>query len=352
MRIALMLGTALFASFAQAQDTVGVVRGTVVSAEHGEPLSFATVTVDSTKAVVFADSSGVFRIGRIAPGRHHVRARDLGYSPADTMVEIGPGQTLELKLVLPRVPYMLPKVAVSGKLRCRTPGINDSTMSPEVVTLANELVANAERVHLLNASQPYEYWIEATLSRHSEYRPEIDNEEVDTLIFRSDDRHDYHKGDMIDHRFYGRMLTPRYGENADFIYLPELEDLAVPGFVSTHCFTFGGIDTVAGQPELRIDFRPLDKMGSADAAGSFFLDPSSFVAKRAVMHMTKGDHQVPPIWQLDASIWYREIAPLIVVEDSARYTLVGGTALTGGEVTQVEQQRVIKYQPRRSKAGR
>src|SRR5215472_10377636 len=101
MRIALILGTALLASFAQAQDTVGVIRGTVVSAEHGEPLSYATVTVDSTKAVVFADSSGVFRIGRVAPGGHHVRARDLGYAPADTMVEVGTGQTLDLKLVLP-----------------------------------------------------------------------------------------------------------------------------------------------------------------------------------------------------------------------------------------------------------
>lgn len=352
MRIALIFGTALLASFAQAQDAVGVIRGTVVEAEHGEPLSYATVTIDSTKAVVFADSSGTFRIGRIVPGRHRVRGRDLGYTPADTIVEVGPGQTVELRLVLPRVPYMLPKVAVNAKLHCRSAGITDSTMSPEVITLATELVVNAERVHLLNATQPYEYWIEATLSRHSEYRPEIDNEEVDTLIFRSDDRHDYHKGDMIDSRFYGRMVTPRYGEHSDFVYLPELEDLAVPGFVSTHCFTYGGVDTVAGSPELRIDFRPLDKIGSADAAGSFFLDPNSFVAKRAIIHMTKGDHEVPPIWRLDASIWYREIAPLIVVEDSARYTLVGGSALTGGEVTQVEQQRVIKYHPRRSKRAK
>ena len=37
-----------------------------------------------------------------------------------------------------------------------------------------------------------------------------------------------------------------------------------------------------------------------------------------------------------------------MVEDSARYTLVGGSALSGGEVTQVEQQRVVQYHPRRS----
>ena len=59
---------------------------------------------------------------------------------------------------------------------------------------------------------------------------------------------------------------------------------------------------MAGEPELRIDFRPLDKMRSADAEGSFFLDPSRFVAKRAILRMTKGDHEVPPIWHLEAPI--------------------------------------------------
>jgi hypothetical protein len=342
-RIWLAAAIALAAPVARAQDSAGVVHGTVQSREHHEPLSYATVTLDSTAAVVFADSSGTFRIAHVKPGRHRVRARELGYAPTDTIVDIGPSQSIELTLALARIPNVLPPVFVRGKLRCRTPGISDSTMSPEVVTLAEELLVNAERAHLLARTQPFDYWIEATLSAHREYRPDLDRDEVDTLIFRSDDRHNYRKGDMIDSRFYGRMVNQRYGENADFIYLPELEDLAIPGFVSHHCFTFGGIDSSVSQPELRIDFRPLDRMHDTDAEGSFFLDPTSFVARRAVIHLTNGYHQIPPIRRLEAFIWYREIAPLIVVEDSARYNLVGGSALTGGEVTQVELQHVIKY---------
>ncbi len=356
MRITLVLGIALLASVAHAQDTTGTVHGIVLSSEHQQPLAFATITLDSTAATVFADSSGSFRIGKVAAGRHHLRARELGYSPLDTTVEVQSAQTIELVLALGRipyvVPYILPPVGITGRSKCRIPGLSDSTMSPDVVTLATQLVVNAQRVHLLEAQQPYEYWIESTISRHSEYRPDRDGEDVDTLVFRSDIRHAYRPGDIIDPRLIGRRLSGREERNVDYIYLPELEDLVEPSFISHHCFTFGGVDTAAGEPELRIDFRPLDKMRSADAEGSFFLDPSRFVAKRAILRMTKGDHEVPPIWHLEALIWYREIAPLIVVEDSARYTLVGGTALTGGEVTQIEQQRVIQYHPRRSTSAR
>ena len=356
MRFTLVLGIALLASAARAQDTTGAVHGTVLSSDNQQPLAFATVTLDSTGVTVFADSSGSFRIGKVAAGPHHLRARELGYTPLDTTVEVHAAQTVELVLALARipyvVPYVLPPVAITGRNKCRIPGLSDSTMGADVVTLATQLVVNAQRVHLLEAQQPYEYWIESTISRHSEYRPERNGEEVDTLVFRSDVRHAYRPGDIIDPRLVGRRLSGREERNVDYIYLPELEDLAEPSFMSHHCFTFGGVDTVAGEPELRIDFRPLDKMRSADAEGSFFLDPTRFVAKRAVLRMTKGDHEVPPIWHLEAFIWYREIAPLIVVEDSARYTLEGGTALTGGEVKQVEQQRVIQYHPRRSTSAR
>jgi len=336
----------VFSATAAGQDTTGAIHGSVVGTEHAQPLGFATVTLDSTAASVFADSMGHFRIARVVPGRHRLRARELGYAPLDTTVDIAAGQTVEFTLALTRVPYVLPPVAVAGKTQCRNPGISDSTLSHDVATLATELVVNAQRILLLEKRYPYVYRMESTISVHRENQPWRDDERVDTFEFRSDERHTYRPGDMIDAHLVGRLLNRNEDPHQEYIYLPDLEDVAEPKFISNHCFAFGGVDTVAGQPELRIDFQPVNRMHSADAEGSFFLDPDRFVAKRAIIRMTRGDHEVPPIWKLESHVWYREIAPLIAIEDSATYEQVAGAALWGGELTQLERQRVIEYHAR------
>lgn len=325
-----------------AQDSLAVVRGTVLAADKHEPVPFPTLTLDSAPRGVFGDSGGRFRIGPVALGQHRLRVRELGYSPVDTTFDVATANGIELRVQLARIPHVLPPVVAGKTPACRTPGVSDTALSPALASLTTELVTNADRVRLLTDRAPYDYLVEATISSHVEYQPELARETVDTLEFSSSERHDYKPGDLIDARLIGRSLTNHGYGSGPYIYLPELEDLAEPSFLSHHCFDFGGVDTIAGQPELRIDIRPLNRMRSADAMGSFYLDPQRFVAKRAVFRLTHGDEQVPPIRHLEAKIWYREIAPLIVVEDSARFDMVAGSPLTGGEITSVEQQHLIK----------
>jgi hypothetical protein len=346
-----LLATGMTAHGVRAQDSLAVVRGTVLSLDEHEPVPFPTLTLDSAKRGVFGDSGGRFRINSVAPGRHRLRVRELGYSPVDTTFDVATPSGIELTVQLARVPHVLPPVVAGKAPACRTPGVSDTTLGPELARLTTELVTNADRVRLLTDRAPYDYLVEATISSHVDYRPELTRETVDTLEFSSSERHDYKPGDLIDPRLIGRSLTNHGYGSGPYIYLPELEDLAEPTFLSHHCFDFGGVDTAAGQPELRIDIRPLNRMRSADAMGSFYLDPQRFVAKRAVFRLTNGEDQVPPIRRLEAKIWYREIAPLIVVEDSARFDMVAGSPLTGGEITSVEQQHLIKIKCKKPRRG-
>lgn len=336
---------------AWAQDPTASVHGTVVGADAREPLPFVTVTLDSAGATVFSDSSGRFRLGPVAVGRHQLRVRELGFVALDTTFELVGGESLEVSIALARIPLILPPVLASARLRCVRPGVTDSSMAPALVTLAAQLVANAERARLFARQSGYEYWVEARISRHVEYRPELDQEEIDTIAYTGTGRHVYRPGDMIDDRLEGRRVSSR-GYEGTYIHLPDLEDLAEPSFLSHHCFSFGGLDTAAGQPELRVDFRPLDRMHAADAEGSFFLDPQRFTARRAVMWLTRGEDQVPYIRRLEGHIWYREIAPYVAVEDSARYDLNAGAAITGGEIASVELQHVVELRMRRQKPRR
>lgn len=335
------------AARAGAQDTVVSIHGSVVAAGDAEPLPFATVNLDSGTAAVFGDSTGHFRIPHVSPGRHHLSTRELGYAPSDTVLGVSAGQSADIVITLTRVPHVLPPVTARGDVPCRSPGVTDTAMAPELATLATQLVANAERVRLLAKEAPYEYWVEATIATHYAERPDLDNETIDTLVFSATERHVYRPGDIIDARLVGRRVTRGYG--GPYIYLPDLEDLAEPSFLTHHCFTFGGVDSTRGEAELRVDFRPLDRMRAADAEGSFYLDPQRFTAKRAVIWLTRGDHQVPPIWHLEARIWYREIAPFVVVEDSARFEQTSGSAIAGGQISAIEHQRVVDFRTRKSK---
>jgi hypothetical protein len=349
----MLLAVPLIASprVAVGQQGSGAVDGTVTAAGTGAALPFATVSVDSGGRPVFTDSAGVFHLRRLSAGRHRIRARELGYAAADTVVDVQPDAApLNLTLSLTAVPHQLPQVAVRGRLSCRVPGFADSAVSPALATLATELKVNAERVELLSRELPYEYSIEAHVTTRSDYHPERDRDEVDTLEFTTTERHVYRPGDLIDSRFVGRR--PVWGYEGPYIYLPELADLVVPSFQSHHCFGYGGVDTVEGRPELRVDFWPLASMHSADAEGSLYVDPERLVVLRSEIRMTRGEYEVPPIRDLEDRTWYREIVPYVVVEDSGRTTFRGGGAIWGGEVQEVEEHHVIGYKPLAAKKGK
>src|SRR5438874_12363798 len=76
----------LFISPLAAQQT-GIVSGAVVAAESGAPLAGASVVIVGTARTVFTNAKGEYRLS-VAAGTHAVRARLIGYEPAE---HHGPG---------------------------------------------------------------------------------------------------------------------------------------------------------------------------------------------------------------------------------------------------------------------
>ena len=75
-----------------AQQT-GIVSGTVVAAESGAPLAGASVVIVGTARSVFTSDKGEYRLS-VAVGTHAVRARLIGYEPAEQRVTVTAGQTV------------------------------------------------------------------------------------------------------------------------------------------------------------------------------------------------------------------------------------------------------------------
>jgi hypothetical protein len=97
----LWLGPALSApALLGAQAAAPSVRGTVVDDATGAPLPRVTVSVDGVPQQLLTDASGRFAFAALPRGTAVVRARRLGYAPADQAVRIRPGAVAEVVLRL------------------------------------------------------------------------------------------------------------------------------------------------------------------------------------------------------------------------------------------------------------
>src|SRR5213592_4028515 len=71
---------------------LGSIAGRVTATETGAPLPRAIVSVTGTRLTAETDTAGRYVIGSVPVGTHRVRARMLGYTPADTSVVVAEGQ--------------------------------------------------------------------------------------------------------------------------------------------------------------------------------------------------------------------------------------------------------------------
>jgi len=70
---------------------LGSIAG-IVTAEGGAPLQRASINVIGTRLSTETDAAGRYSISSVPVGTHRVRARMLGYAPADTSVVVEEGQ--------------------------------------------------------------------------------------------------------------------------------------------------------------------------------------------------------------------------------------------------------------------
>ena len=94
----------------------GTITGTVIDAGNRRPVQSVQVTVLTTGAPVgtITNAQGVYRILNVAPGTRTVRARIIGYSPAQRTVEVTAGATTTLAIELSPSTLELSAVVTTG----------------------------------------------------------------------------------------------------------------------------------------------------------------------------------------------------------------------------------------------
>jgi len=121
-RACTLLGLALLfgATSAVAQDT-GIVRGTVIALDTGQPLAGAQVTIAGTQLGTLTGPEGNFTISNAPAGEQRIRATFIGYATSTQEVVVAAGQTHDVNFQLRRDAIGLEGITVTafGEQRVR-----------------------------------------------------------------------------------------------------------------------------------------------------------------------------------------------------------------------------------------
>jgi Carboxypeptidase regulatory-like domain len=299
----------------------GTVHGTVVSAESSEPLAFSIVSLRPGLADKFTDGAGAFAFAGIEPGTYRLLVRQIGFTPAETTLVIGPDADVTVRIALARVAVELPPITVTGALTCTQPGPPDAAVTPALAAVFDQLLENARRYRLLADSFPFTFVLERT--DHS-------TAFIDTIAQTSaQERRRYRPGSVI---AWGE--GPFRGQRV--VRLPGLEQFADSAFVHAHCFRLAGRDTAEGEQFVRVDFEPAERLRSADVAGAAYLEEGTYQLRFTRVHLTKPQRALPGVVGLVATTRFRQIVPGIVLHDRVRAVT---TLKRRGE--QIEEQRLL-----------
>ena len=90
-----------------------MLKGVVLDDADDRPIAGASVSIEVLGLQAVTDSTGAFRIPRVAAGRHIVLVKRLGYNPISSVLNFGPTDTLDLDFALIKQPTNLPEVNVT-----------------------------------------------------------------------------------------------------------------------------------------------------------------------------------------------------------------------------------------------
>ena len=227
--LALLVLLALPSTIVAQLNTTTVLSGRVVVRDIGAALPYASITINGKNAQL-TDSAGRFHIEGLAAGDVTIRARHIGFSPAEQVVHVNRGDTVRVSLQLSRLAIQLPAVYAVSRA-CTDPGAPGKKSDPGLVQLYGQLRENADHFRLLSQTNPYVYQSErqfvTTLNDSV-----IERTPIETLAGTSVHPWKYEPGQMI-------------VENKTTVtnmHLPGLDDFADDNFAKAHCFEYGGVD--------------------------------------------------------------------------------------------------------------
>ncbi len=311
---ALLLLVAAGAEAQEAGARGGSLRGTVRSA-LGETVPYAVVGVLPGFGQRFTDDSGGFALSNVPPGTYRVLVRQVGFRPFDTTVVKVANVPLTLVIKLEPFAVELSQITVVAERHCTAPGAPDSTVSPQLASIFNQLQENARRYAFLADSYPYRYRIRRTFTDY-DYADQVIQTTVDTVQYQSNARVRYRPGDVV-----GTGLGPAR-TSARVLKLPTLSDLADSAFLSNHCFSFGGASQRGEDRIVRFEFRPSEDLRTADIDGDVELDARTYQVRRATIRLTRAGRAMPGLLSASDTMWFSELFPNIVVPRRVEGTLV------------------------------
>lgn len=300
---------------APASDSSGTLTGTLIGRDDGQVVQYGTVLLVGSGEALFTDADGRFRINRLIPGTYRIRARQIGYAPADTSVRVDAVPAVTTATIhLVRLPPRLGVVKVEGHRSgdCVVTGVPDSAVDPGLAANFAQVRENVDRFVLLMDQYPFRYTGEERIVRRLE--PGGDSTLfADTITYESRGQRRYRVGAVV-------YDAPGPQGPRRVMYLPTFRDLADSTFLAAHCFSFGGeqLEPKSKERVLRLDFRPGSAISTPDVEGSVFLDAERLIVRRAVFRLTKPESLDPPVLQLTVTSMYRELLPFVPVLDESR----------------------------------
>ena len=327
MTYLLLLATAQLAAAQQP-----ALRGSVVSAETGLPLSFSIVTLHPNVGRQFTDGAGAFAFAGAKPGTYLLSVRQIGYTPLDTQVVVGGDSTVRMRIALRHLAIELPPVTIAAG-QCTNPGRPDSTDSA-LRAVFDQLQENARRFELLADSYPFRFDLEIAV-REVNQRGDTGRAAIRTLRLTSNDNHPYAVGRVVEPA-WGPWGSPDY---VSLIHSAELQDLGNADFIANHCFRLAGRDTVDGKTFVRIDFEPATRIRSADMAGAAYLDSVTYELRYTTTWLTRPEQSsLISVRSMNFRTRFRNIARGVPLQDS----LIVITTYPHSRQTKIETQRTVE----------
>jgi hypothetical protein len=286
-----------------------ILRGSVIRSDSS-PAPYPSVEVIEAKQRRFGDADGKFSV-RVKPGRYHVRVRQIGFAPKDTVITIL-GDTPPLVVKMVAVPLILTQVAVKARVHCEVGGV-DST--DEILWgMFSAVRENAVRELLLRRSYPFEYLVEVSMTDTPASGRRPQKPSMDTLIYRSDAILPYARGGIV----FTDRTDPRGAW--DRMRVPAMIDFADDNFVRSHCFDYGNTET----GDYSISFMPLDAIKVPDVAGTITIDTTTYVVRTASVKLTHANQVAPGYERMEVNTTYRELLPKlalpVVIETTQQYS--------------------------------
>jgi hypothetical protein len=340
--IAVLVAASLLTGVRQ-QAPVLLVR--VIESASRQPLPNAEVIDLESGARRFTNTAGEARVAWPASARLRLRVRQLGYQFVDRdIARVAPGDVVidTITVTLGRVAYALPDVTtrVTG---CSTDA--DSSTKALAVLALGQLQMGAERYEAFRKAYPFQI---RQKRRTVRFNPDGTAREVleDTEQAASEDWGErYQPGRVVD--------RSSRGFSARLLFLSALAD---PVFWRHHCFAVHGIETLAQDRVLRLDFIPVPTVTEPDWMGTAFVDSATSMLRRVEFRITGlRDNEVPR--RLEGYTTFRSPSPFIVIPDSTialwwrREAATYKPPWTGPDVVQLLQLLGVTYRKGTPPAG-